>query len=228
MSEENAIITLKDEYGALSVASATNVAEACREIVKATAVKVGGGTHIGIEGWLAIAGQHGCTVSSRNVRRTETGFAAEGVVTSFDGRVLSVAEGFVGDDEKTWSRRDEYAKRGMAQTRAMSRAARNIFAHVLVAMKAGISTTPAEEMPYPHHPAAAEPVVEEPAEEEVATDKADAVGRWLEAGGHTHDELRRCSSRVSEMMLSGEIASADAVRLQKQITSLMKDSEGDE
>jgi hypothetical protein len=34
----------------------------------------------------------------------------------------------------------------MAQTRAMSRAARSVFAHVVVLMDAGLETTPAEEM----------------------------------------------------------------------------------
>jgi hypothetical protein len=36
----------------------------------------------------------------------------------------------------------------MAQTRAISRACRSAFAHVVVMMNAGLSTTPAEEVPY--------------------------------------------------------------------------------
>jgi hypothetical protein len=35
----------------------------------------------------------------------------------------------------------------MAQTRAMSRAARSAFAHVVTLMDAGLATTPAEEVP---------------------------------------------------------------------------------
>jgi hypothetical protein len=64
-----------------------------------------------------------------------------------DGMVLSQAEGFVGNDEATWNNRPEYARRAMAQTRAISRACRSAFAHVVVMMNAGLSTTPAEEVP---------------------------------------------------------------------------------
>jgi hypothetical protein len=63
------------------------------------------------------------------------------------GAVICEAEGFVGDDERTWSKRDEYAKRAMAQTRAISRACRSAFAFVVTMMDAGLETTPAEEVP---------------------------------------------------------------------------------
>ena len=50
-----------------------------------------------------------------------------------------------------WEKRPLYARRAMAQTRAISRACRSAFAHVVVAMNAGFgtnhSTTPAEEVP---------------------------------------------------------------------------------
>ena len=54
--------------------------------------------------------------------------------------------------EKVWydkelPKRADYAIRAMAQTRAISRACRSAFAHVVVMMNAGLSTTPAEEVP---------------------------------------------------------------------------------
>ncbi len=64
-----------------------------------------------------------------------------------DGAVLATAEGFVGDDESTWASRAEYAKRAMAQTRAISRACRSAFAFVVVLIDSDLSTTPAEEVP---------------------------------------------------------------------------------
>lgn len=78
-----------------------------------------------------------------------------------DGAVIAEAEGFVGEDEPTWfggtvtsygktkvlPKRPDYAIRAMAQTRAISRACRSAFAHVVVMMNAGLSTTPAEEVP---------------------------------------------------------------------------------
>jgi len=53
----------------------------------------------------------------------------------------------LGDDEEMWTDRDAYAKRAMAQTRAMSRAGRSAFAYVVVLMGNDLSTTPAEEVP---------------------------------------------------------------------------------
>jgi hypothetical protein len=63
------------------------------------------------------------------------------------GAVICEAEGFVGDDERTWAKRDEFAKRAMAQTRAISRACRSAFAFIVTYMDAGLETTPAEEVP---------------------------------------------------------------------------------
>jgi hypothetical protein len=87
--------------------------------------------------------------SAKDVERTETGYRAIGQVRRMDtGIVICEAEGFVGDDERTWSKRDEYAKRAMAQTRAISRACRSAFAFVVTMMDAGLETTPAEEIPH--------------------------------------------------------------------------------
>jgi hypothetical protein len=47
---------------------------------------------------------------------------------------------------KKLPKRPDYAIRAMAQTRAISRACRSAFAHVVVMMNAGLETTPAEEM----------------------------------------------------------------------------------
>ncbi len=48
---------------------------------------------------------------------------------------------------KTYQKRPDYAIRAMAQTRAISRACRSAFAHVVVMIDASLSTTPAEEVP---------------------------------------------------------------------------------
>jgi hypothetical protein len=62
-----------------------------------------------------------------------------------DGAVIATAEGFVGDDEKTWVSRPEYARRAMAQTRAISRVCRSAFAFVVTLIDSKMSTTPYEE-----------------------------------------------------------------------------------
>ena len=128
----------------------TDVAGACKEIVSRTAQKIQGRKYVRVEGWMAIATAHGCTLSACDVRQIEGGISARGLVRRIsDGILLGEAEGFVGDDEKTWSARTLHARRAMAQTRAMSRAARSVFAHVVVLMDAGLETTPAEEMDSP-------------------------------------------------------------------------------
>jgi hypothetical protein len=116
--------------------------------VQATARNIQGRKYVQVEGWQAIALAHGCTASAGDVARTETGFRAIAKITRMsDGLVFATAEGFVGDDEKMWASRPEYARRAMAQTRAISRACRSAFAHVVVMMNAGLETTPAEEIP---------------------------------------------------------------------------------
>ncbi len=127
---------------------ATDVAGACGEIVKRTAQAIQGRKYVRVEGWQAIATTYGCVASARDVERTATGFRAIGEVRRMsDGSVLATAEGFVGDDESTWASRPEYAKRAMAQTRAISRACRSAFAFVVVLIDSDLSTTPAEEVP---------------------------------------------------------------------------------
>lgn len=127
---------------------ATDVAGVCREIVMKTACNIQGRKYVKAEGWMAIATAHGCIASSRDVQRVEGGWVAIGEIRRIsDGVLLSQAEGYVGKDEKRWGSADEYACRAMAQTRAISRACRAAFAHVVVLIDGGLSTTPAEEVP---------------------------------------------------------------------------------
>lgn len=147
MSEELAVIKPVE-----LMRVATDVAGACKAIVTKTAVDIQGRKYVRVEGWQSIATAHGCMLSATGVKRVAdgpAGIVATGEVRRMsDGAILATAEGFVGDEEKTWGNREEYAKRGMAQTRAMSRAARSAFAHVVVMMDAGLETTPAEEVPH--------------------------------------------------------------------------------
>jgi hypothetical protein len=127
--------------------AATDAAGVCGAIVKATAIKIQGRKYVQIEGWQAIAIAHGCIVSARDVEKIEGGFRAIGEVRRMsDGALLATAEGFLGDDEQTWAKRPMFARRAFVQTRAMSRACRSAFAHVVVMIDKDLGTTPAEEM----------------------------------------------------------------------------------
>ena len=147
---------------------ATDVAGLCKEIVLKTAMEIQGRKYVKVEGWQSIATAHGCTASARDVERVEGGVRAIGEIRRMsDGVVIATAEGFVGEDEPTWfggpdkawdkinrcfkevtrEKRPDYAIRAMCQTRAISRACRTAFAHVVVLMDSNLSTTPAEEVP---------------------------------------------------------------------------------
>ena len=104
--------------------------------------------HLSVEAWQFIANMNGCTLvieSCSPVDYDGGGWEARAVVRRHDGAILSAAESQCTRSESKWSRRDGYALRGMAQTRAMSRAGRTAFA--FVAVLAGFDPTTAEEMP---------------------------------------------------------------------------------
>ena len=140
-------LVIQDNNPIANIKRSTDVAGACKEIVTRTSIKIQNRKYVPVEGWMAIATAHGCNLSATDVKQVEGGISARGIVRRIsDGLILGEAEGFVGDDEKTWASRPLFARRAMAQTRAMSRAARSVFAHVVVLMDAGLETTPAEEM----------------------------------------------------------------------------------
>jgi hypothetical protein len=151
MNENQNQLAVTNNGVATHIRQATDVAGACREIVMKTAQQIGRGDkkYVRVEGWQSIAVAHGCVASARDVERVEDGYRCIGEVKRMDnGQVISQAEGFLGDDEEMWSKRPVYARRAMVQTRAISRACRSAFAHVVVLIDSGLSTTPAEEVPH--------------------------------------------------------------------------------
>jgi hypothetical protein len=140
--------------------ASTEAANLCKEIVVATSSTIQKRRYVSVEGWQAIARAHGCAAGASHVERIDGGVRAIGEVRDIlTGQLVATAEGFVGEDEPVWygggkdkwgkpyEKRPDYAIRAMAQTRAMSRACRSAFAHVVVMMNAGLATTPAEEVP---------------------------------------------------------------------------------
>lgn len=147
----NALVTTSPSNAEVYRAS-TDAAGLCREIVLKTAQQIGGRKYVRVEGWQAIAIAHGCTASADEVHRVNDegmgGFSAVGIIRRMsDGAEIARAEGFIGDDEAVWAKRPVYARRAMVQTRAISRACRSAFAHVVVLIDSNLSTTPAEEVP---------------------------------------------------------------------------------
>ena len=144
---DNELVIQDNNNPVANIKRSTDVAGACKEIVTRTSIKIQNRKYVPVEGWMAIATAHGCNLSACDVKQVDGGISAKGIVRRIsDGVILGEAEGFVGEDEKTWASRPLFARRAMAQTRSMSRAARSVFAHVVVLMDAGLETTPAEEM----------------------------------------------------------------------------------
>jgi hypothetical protein len=155
----NELATIRAETNVEAYRASTEAAALCREIVIATSSSIQGRAYVSVEGWQAIARAHGCAAGARDVEKVEGGVRAIGEVRDIHtGALVATAEGFVGEDEPTWfggqsrgktlPKRADYAIRAMAQTRAMSRACRSAFAHVVIMMKAGLQTTPLEEVPH--------------------------------------------------------------------------------
>lgn len=150
------------------VRQSTDIAGLCKDIVVKSAMEIQGRKYVKVEGWMSIATAHGCVAGIALVERVDGGYRAVAELRRMvDSVTLATAEGFVGEDEPTWyggevevwdkqrgqrvrkalPKRPDYAIRAMAQTRAISRVCRSAFAHVVVLMDAGLSTTPAEEVP---------------------------------------------------------------------------------
>lgn len=195
-------ISVVESTALVSHRAATNAAGLCRELVVKTAMKIQGRRYVQVEGWQAIANAFGCVASARNVERVEDGYRAIGqVVRVSDGKVLAEAEGFVGDDESTWSKRPIFARRAMAQTRAMSRACRSAFAFVVTLMDAGLETTPAEEMTH------------------VDVAHSPSRGFWLERvdKATTVEQLGAIGDDADEAVSTGELSTTQRKRLDLQI-----------
>ena len=183
-----------------NIKKSTDVAGACKEIVSRTSIKIQNKKYVPVEGWMAIATAHGCNLSATDVKQVDGGISARGIVRRIsDGITLGEAEGFVGDDEKTWSNRPLFARRAMAQTRAMSRAARSVFAHVVVLMDAGLETTPAEEM---GHEIEVKTVVSTPQREIVQPVKAEPKP---EPKKDDRDVYNKFKTAISESLLQFDI-----------------------
>lgn len=127
------------------------VAAACRQIVLSTTMDLRGKKYIRAEGWQALAAANGLSPRISMVEEMQNGDirAVCDLIRLSDGETVASSEGFVGTDEPMWQGRPRYARRGMAQTRATSRACRSALAWIVPLLDADLSTTPAEEMEEP-------------------------------------------------------------------------------
>lgn len=157
MSESAALALVEqpgDEKPKALMRRATDVAAVCKTVVTNLAKPIQGKRYIPVEGWCTIAAAYGCVPSIREVAEEDRGIRAVADLKRADGTIAATAEGYCGLDEPMWSNRPLYARRAMAQTRAISRVCRTAFAFVVTLMDAGLQTTPAEEIPHGGEPEA--------------------------------------------------------------------------
>lgn len=134
------------------VVNASGVAKLLTTILREQklVVNIQGREHVLVEGWTLLAGMMGHSVGTTNTRPIEvdghSGFIAHAEVYDQHGNVVGSADGICTRNERSWAKRDDYALSGMAQTRAISRAARQRFGFIV--RLAGYEATPAEEMGY--------------------------------------------------------------------------------
>jgi len=168
------------------VARAAETANALTKVVeqRKLTVSIQGRKHVLVEGWTLLGSLLGVFPVCVWSRQLENGWEARVEARTLDGRTVGAAEAMCLRSERTWAKRDDFALRSMAQTRATSKALRQPLGFVMV--MGGYSATPAEEMAAeaevaPAKPARAPRSVAVPAEEPSppAVKSDDATGAQL-------------------------------------------------
>lgn len=106
--------------------------------------------HVNVEGWTTLCAMTGHSTKVVHTApcvddKGATGYEATAVLIDHTGMEVGRADGMCTRSERDWSNRDSFALRGMAQTRAISRAVRSRLDFVV--KMAGFQTTPDNEMP---------------------------------------------------------------------------------
>lgn len=129
------------------IVRASAVADALKGVLQrqGLTMNIQGREHVRVEGWTTLGSMLGVVPVVTWTRPTEKGWEARVEARTMDGRVVGAAEAGCSRDERTWTSRDDYALRSMAQTRATSKALRGPLGFVVTL--AGYAATPAEEMP---------------------------------------------------------------------------------
>jgi hypothetical protein len=107
-------------------------------------VDIQGNKFLKFEGWQMLARFFGYTVGIEKTEKLPNGYSARAIVYDREGKIIGSAEACCLRDEKNWSMKPDYQLKSMAQTRAASKALRNILGWVAVLAK--FQAVPAEEV----------------------------------------------------------------------------------
>ena len=106
---------------------------------------ISGKEYVRVEGWTLLGTMLGVFPVCEWTRQLPDGWEARVEARTLAGQVVGAAEAECLRSERAWAKRDDYALRSMAQTRATSKALRQPLGFVVTL--AGFEATPAEEMP---------------------------------------------------------------------------------
>ena len=132
------------------LAEAKKAATALAQVVagKKKRVIMNGEQYLEFEDWQTVGRFYGVTAKVVSTEFMDLsgvqGFQAKAVAIRADGMEVSAAESMCLNDEPNWKSKPLFQLRSMAQTRACSKALRNVLAWVVVL--AGYKPTPAEEI----------------------------------------------------------------------------------
>ena len=105
-----------------------------------------GKEYVRCEGWTTLGAMLGVFPVLAWTRPVERGWEARVEAKTLAGAIVGAAEAQCLRDEKSWSNREDFALRSMAQTRATAKALRMPLGFVMTL--AGYEATPAEEMTF--------------------------------------------------------------------------------
>jgi hypothetical protein len=190
--------------------------------------RIGDREHLGIEALSLAATMYGISahvVWSRPLDDGQ-GWEARAEARTVDGRIVGAGESMCTRDEPHWRRRPDFARRGMAQTRALSRALRGPVGSVV--SLASYAAVPAEEADSSTEAAAAPDEPPEWARPASAAATGEALIAVLEAVGieDPPTRMRSIGSRVREFC-GGEVPACVLEVLKDLRASIPRKEEAD-
>jgi len=106
---------------------------------------INGKKYVQVDGWNTLGGMIGVLPRETKSEKIDNGYLAfVELVRTTDGMIIGGASAICTREEKNWGKRDEYAIKSMATTRATGKAYRLGFSWIM--NLAGYESTPAEEM----------------------------------------------------------------------------------
>lgn len=133
---------------------ASRIAGAALHICDANHINLSGKLYLKLEAWTGIARIAGAIPGIETVKDNVlggiAGITAKSTLKTNTGKLLSEAEGFVGNDEPFWVQKPVSDRVNMAQTRAVGRVCRLVYSFIVQIMNKeygrSYEVTPAEEM----------------------------------------------------------------------------------